>query len=87
VCNFANAVQGQFFESYQQVQYAPGYEYVKSVGGSTFDLIQDYEFRNRQGPNREQFSAWSLDRKDNVTVQVARANYTQVGLSAQLNLV
>jgi hypothetical protein len=50
-------------------------------------LIQDYEFRNRQGPNREQFSAWSLDRKDNVTVQVARANYTQVGLSAQLNLV
>jgi hypothetical protein len=85
-CNFASAVQGQFFETYQYNQYAPYYESLRSIGGSTFDLIQDYEY-NHQGPERPQFSAWSLSRKDNITVQVDRFNYTQEGLSAQLNMV
>jgi hypothetical protein len=86
-CAFDKGVQGQFFEATQQVQYSPGYESLRSYGASTFDVPLDREFRGGQGPNREQFSAWGLDRRDNLTIVVDRANYTQQGLSATLYAV
>jgi hypothetical protein len=83
-CAFDAGVQGQFFETTQQVQYSPGYESLRSYGPSTFDVPLDREFRGGNGPIREQFSAWGLDRRDNLTIVVDRANYTQQGLSATL---
>lgn len=66
----------QVFDATQQVLYSPNYAKVTSYGFVELDVHQTF--------TGSQFFAWSLDRKDNKTVQVVMADYTQVGLSADL---
>lgn len=75
-CNAHPSNTSQMFQTSQTVSYPPAI-----VGGPP--TIGGVEVDNIQNAN-DAAVAWALSRGDNRTVQVVQADYTQVGLSADL---
>lgn len=83
-CDPNPTTRSQYFIATQTVNYqCCDYTHVTSTSGVDLSLLQDFteQFEKRDGGP---YYAWGLSRVNNRTIEMVKAAYTQIGLSAQL---